>query len=339
MDHGKLTDHNGKADRLPQRDPDHDHECGRGRHGARGLRLHALEAPGGRRPRGDQQAVHPRVQEPPRCDRARSATVAGGGDLQGGRQVHPAARGAARRPQRDGRADRRGASNGWSNTATTRRMGAQAHGPRDPAQAIKTPLADEVLFGKLKNGGAVRVVVVADDGGHQDARLRLSGRPRAAEARARHRRGRQEAGSEEPGPGPRPKRSEPDAATTRTGTSRPRTTPSGGGSGTSVPKVPLKTVGKSAKGPASSQAAAPLLTSRDLQCLSQQDVVAALAGVAGPDGTHAAAAIGRPRRDRRARGPGLRDRSRSIGSRPGGRGRADAGQRSSAAVRAHSRRR
>jgi len=28
---------------------------------------------------------------------------------------------------------------------------------------IKTPLADEVLFGRLKNGGAVRVVVVGDD--------------------------------------------------------------------------------------------------------------------------------------------------------------------------------
>jgi ATP-dependent Clp protease ATP-binding subunit ClpA len=31
-------------------------------------------------------------------------------------------------------------------------------------QTIKTPLADEVLFGRLKNGGAVRVVVVEEDG-------------------------------------------------------------------------------------------------------------------------------------------------------------------------------
>ena len=30
---------------------------------------------------------------------------------------------------------------------------------------IKTPLADEVLFGRLKNGGVVRVVVTADDFG------------------------------------------------------------------------------------------------------------------------------------------------------------------------------
>jgi ATP-dependent Clp protease ATP-binding subunit ClpA len=30
---------------------------------------------------------------------------------------------------------------------------------------IKTPLADEVLFGRLKNGGIVRVVVTGDDNG------------------------------------------------------------------------------------------------------------------------------------------------------------------------------
>jgi ATP-dependent Clp protease ATP-binding subunit ClpA len=29
---------------------------------------------------------------------------------------------------------------------------------------IKTPLADDVLFGKLKNGGAVRVIVREEDG-------------------------------------------------------------------------------------------------------------------------------------------------------------------------------
>src|ERR1019366_1698219 len=32
-------------------------------------------------------------------------------------------------------------------------------------QVIKTPLADEVLFGRLKNGGTVRVVVTADENG------------------------------------------------------------------------------------------------------------------------------------------------------------------------------
>ena len=32
-------------------------------------------------------------------------------------------------------------------------------------QKIKTPLADEVLFGRLKNGGTVRVVVTSDETG------------------------------------------------------------------------------------------------------------------------------------------------------------------------------
>ena len=45
----------------------------------------------------------------------------------------------------------------------------QAMGARPMARliqsAIKTPLADEVLFGRLKNGGAVRVIVTGDDAG------------------------------------------------------------------------------------------------------------------------------------------------------------------------------
>jgi ATP-dependent Clp protease ATP-binding subunit ClpA len=45
----------------------------------------------------------------------------------------------------------------------------QAMGARPMARliqsAIKTPLADEVLFGRLKNGGAVRVIVTGDDSG------------------------------------------------------------------------------------------------------------------------------------------------------------------------------
>ena len=60
-------------------------------------------------------------------------------------------------------------------------------------QHIKTPLADEVLFGRLKNGGAVRVVVVGDESGAKNARFRLPGRAGAAASRARHHRGRQEA--------------------------------------------------------------------------------------------------------------------------------------------------
>jgi ATP-dependent Clp protease ATP-binding subunit ClpA len=38
-------------------------------------------------------------------------------------------------------------------------------------QHIKTPLADEVLFGRLKNGGAVRVAVAEEGGGKKLAFL------------------------------------------------------------------------------------------------------------------------------------------------------------------------
>ena len=47
---------------------------------------------------------------------------------------------------------------------------------------IKTPLADEVLFGKLKDGGAVRVVVVKDEEG-ETARTRRSSASNSPTAR------------------------------------------------------------------------------------------------------------------------------------------------------------
>ncbi len=59
-------------------------------------------------------------------------------------------------------------------------------------QTIKTPLADEVLFGRLKNGGAVRVVVIEEER-RTEARLRLPRRPGSAASGARYRRGHQEA--------------------------------------------------------------------------------------------------------------------------------------------------
>ena len=46
------------------------------------------------------------------------------------------------------------------------RMGARPMA-RVIQSAIKTPLADEVLFGRLKNGGTVRVMVVTDDDGER----------------------------------------------------------------------------------------------------------------------------------------------------------------------------
>ena len=47
-------------------------------------------------------------------------------------------------------------------------------------EQIKKPLADELLFGKLKNGGVVRVVVTADDAG---SRSSASSIPRARRSR------------------------------------------------------------------------------------------------------------------------------------------------------------
>ena len=64
MDHGKLTDHNGKTGRLPQRHPDHDHQRGRLRHGAAGHRL---------RPRASAKATTTEAIN--RCSRRSSATV------------------------------------------------------------------------------------------------------------------------------------------------------------------------------------------------------------------------------------------------------------------------
>ena len=49
--------------------------------------------------------------------------------------------------------------NGYDETMGARPMA------RTIQQHVKTPLADEVLFGKLKNGGTVRVIVTTDDAG------------------------------------------------------------------------------------------------------------------------------------------------------------------------------
>ena len=77
MDHGKLTDHNGKTDRFPQRHPHHDHQCGRGRR----WRRIAIGFGRGKREGEDEEAikqhVHARIPQPARCDhRLRKAVAA-----------------------------------------------------------------------------------------------------------------------------------------------------------------------------------------------------------------------------------------------------------------------
>jgi ATP-dependent Clp protease ATP-binding subunit ClpA len=74
---------------LPQCDPHHDHQCGRGRSRQAVLRLHPQQAGRGRSG-GDQQAVRARIPQPAGCGHLLLA-IAEGGRGQGCRQVCPAA--------------------------------------------------------------------------------------------------------------------------------------------------------------------------------------------------------------------------------------------------------
>ncbi|MGL5136476.1 MAG: AAA family ATPase, partial [Beijerinckiaceae bacterium] len=108
----------------------------------------------------------------------------------------------------------------------------QAMGARPMARliqtAIKTPLADEVLFGRLKNGGAVRVIVTGDESGQKklgfvypDGPLLPRPEPMVRQAQAKPARKR---------PAAKPKLAKIDA----------KPSPSAGPARSSVPKVPLK---------------------------------------------------------------------------------------------------
>ncbi len=105
------------------------------------------------------------------------------------------------------------------------RMGARPLG-RVIQEYIKKPLADEVLFGKLKNGGTVKVTVHKDKDGNDALKL--------------------EAIEDQPGKPEKPEqlRKAPKAAAADK-PSTPKSKPSGKGKGTTrsgtVPKVPLKT--------------------------------------------------------------------------------------------------
>ncbi|MFN3673876.1 MAG: ATP-dependent Clp protease ATP-binding subunit ClpA, partial [Bosea sp. (in: a-proteobacteria)] len=114
---------------------------------------------------------------------------------------------------------------------------------------IKTPLADEVLFGRLKNGGAVKVVVVQSETGIKVLGLEFPDGPvkpkpekdvaRAAETRGRKPRARTaepaEAGASGSGPGTASKPGGKGDGKPGGPSAAPK---SARGSG-SVPKVPL----------------------------------------------------------------------------------------------------
>ena len=158
MDHGKLTDHNGKqidfrnvvlimTTNAGAADP------AQPRHR---LRQHQAR---GRRYRGDQPHVHARVPQP--AGRGDSVLGAAARDHpQGGGEVRAPARGPARRPRRDHRAD--GGGRKWlAETGYDEKFGARPLA-RVIQEHIKKPLADELLFGKLEHGGTVRVLVVGE---------------------------------------------------------------------------------------------------------------------------------------------------------------------------------
>ncbi len=112
-------------------------------------------------------------------------------------------------------------------------------------QTIKTPLADEVLFGRLKNGGAVKVVVVQSETGIKVLGLEFPDGPARPKPEQDV-----EAATAKRVPKPRAKA----AASGKTSKTPPRRAPKGGGTpdgtggGTpkasakgvrTVPKVPL----------------------------------------------------------------------------------------------------
>ena len=107
MDHGKLTDHNGKQVDFRNVILIMTTNAGAADLAQGGLRLHPNKRDG-RRHGGDQPAVRAGVPQPPRRHDLLRPPAEGGG-RQGRRQVRDAARGAARRPQRHDRALGRGA--------------------------------------------------------------------------------------------------------------------------------------------------------------------------------------------------------------------------------------
>ena len=117
MDHGALTDANGK--KVDFRNVILIMTTNAGASDAQrnsiGFGRGKIEGAGRR---GDQEAVHAGVPQPPRRDRGLQAADARG-HPDGGAEVRPAAGGPAGRPARHHRGHRRGASTGWPRTAST----------------------------------------------------------------------------------------------------------------------------------------------------------------------------------------------------------------------------
>ena len=107
------------------------------------------------------------------------------------------------------------------------RMGARPLG-RVIQEHIKKPLADEVLFGKLQTGGTVKVTLEKDELGKEKLRLEAIEEKAVKPAKAKPK-------------AKTPAKSKAKAAAKPKSPPKPRGKRNGGGGGGSVPKVPLKT--------------------------------------------------------------------------------------------------
>ena len=162
MDHGKLTDHSGKQIDFRNVILIMTTNAGAADMAREAFGFHRNEARGRRRG-GDQQAVHARSSATgstrscrSRACRWKSSRASSTSSSCSSRRSSPTATCRSNSPTRR--------APGWSTNGYDESMGARPMARVIQTQ-IKTPLADEVLFGKLKNGGVVRVVVTADDAG------------------------------------------------------------------------------------------------------------------------------------------------------------------------------
>ena len=180
MDHGKLTDHNGK-----QVDFRNVILIMTTNAGAADLAKAAYGFTRTKREGDDVEAinrhVHAGIPQPARRDhhlrasaRRRSSPRWWRSSCCSSRRSSPTATSPSSCPTKP--------RSGWSSNGYDEQMGARPLA-RVIQEHIKKPLADEVLFGKLKDGGHVRVIVTKDEERRREARLRVSSTGRSRRSR------------------------------------------------------------------------------------------------------------------------------------------------------------
>ena len=162
MDHGKLTDHNGKQVDFRNVILIMTTNAGAADLAQGGLRLHAHQARGRRR-RGDQPHVRAGIPQPARRHHHLRASLARRSSPRWSRSSCCSSRRSS--PTATSPSSSSEEATKWLiDHGYDEQMGARPMA-RVIQEHIKKPLADEVLFGKLKAGGHVRVVVAKDEDG------------------------------------------------------------------------------------------------------------------------------------------------------------------------------